>query len=349
MRIPNLSALSAATIFAFAATSVSGPLVAAARDYAVAGRWKLGGPGGWDILVADSAVKRLYVTRGDRVVVVDTESGKNVGEIPHTDGVHGVALAHQFGRGYTSNGKANSVTVFDLKTLKALQEIKIEGQNPDLILYDEPSKQVFVFNGRSANASVIDAKSGTVAGTIPLGGKPEFAVSDEHGRVFVNIEDKGELVAIDAKTRKVDATWPLEECEEPTGLAIDIAHHRLFSACANERMAVTDSTNGRQIASVPIGKGPDGAAFDPQLGLAFTSNGADGTLTVVHEDDPDHYSVVQTLATQKSARTLALDPKTHWIYLAAAEFGTAPAPTTEQPRPRPPMVPDSFVILVAGK
>ncbi|HEY2397055.1 MAG TPA: YncE family protein [Rudaea sp.] len=349
MRVSNISRLVATTLAGLAATSVCGSRFAAASDFSLAQHWKLGGPGGWDILVADAAARRLYVTRGDRVVVVDTESGKNVGEIPHTDGVHAVALAHEFGLGYTSNGKANSVTVFDLKTLKTVKEIKIDGQNPDLILYDEPTRQVFVFNGRSANASVIDAKRGTVAGTIPLGGKPEFAVSDEHGRVFVNLEDKNELLAIDAKTRKVDTTWPLTACEEPTGLAIDIAHHRLFSACGNEHMAVTDSTNGRQIASVPIGKGPDGAAFDPQLGLAFTSNGRDGTLTVVHEDDPDHFSIVQTLATQKSARTLALDPKTHRIYLAAAEFGVAPAATTEQPRPRPPMVQDSFVILVAGK
>lgn len=334
---------------AVAATAFSSCGFAAPADYAVKEHWKLGGPGGWDVLAADAMAKRLYVTRGDRVVVVDTESGKDVGEIPHTDGVHAVALAHEFGQGYTSNGKANSVTVFDLKSLKAVQEIRIDGQNPDLILFDEPTRQVFVFNGRSANASVIDAKSGTVAGTIALGGKPEFAVSDGHGRVFVNIEDKNELVAIDAKTRKVDTRWPLAACEEPSGLAMDIAHHRLFSACGNEHMAVTDSTNGRQVASVPIGKGPDGAAFDPQFGLAFSSNGQDGTLTVVHEDDPDHFSVVQTLATQKSARTLALDPKTHRIYLAAAEFGAAPAATTEQPRPRPPMVPDSFVILVVGK
>jgi len=348
MRNPNVSRLAAAPFLAVAAIAVSNCAFAASGDYAVKERWKLGGPGGWDILVADAAAKRLYVSRGDRVVVVDTESGKNVGEIPHTDGVHAVALAYEFGRGYTSNGKANSVTVFDLKSLKTQQEIKIDGQNPDLILYDAATRQVFVFNGRSANASVIDAKTGTVAGTIPLGGKPEFAVSDEQGRVFVNIEDKGELVAIDAKTRKVDSTWALTGCEEPTGLAIDLAHHRLLSACGNERMVVTDSTNGRQVASVPIGKGPDGAAFDAQLGLAFTSNGQDGTLTVVHEDDPDHFSVVQTLATQKSARTLALDAKTHRIYLAAAEFGTAPAATTEQPKPRPPMAPDSFVILVAG-
>jgi DNA-binding beta-propeller fold protein YncE len=349
MRVSKMSRTLAATMAVLAATCICGSRSAAASEFSVAQHWKLGGPGGWDILVVDAAAKRLYVSRGDRVVVVDTESGKDVGEIPHTDGVHAVALAHEFGLGYTSNGKANSVTVFDLKSLKTVKEIKVDGQNPDLILYDKPTRQVFVFNGRSANASVIDAKDGTVVGTIALGGKPEFAVSDETGRVFVNIEDKHELVAIDAHTRKVDTRWPLSACEEPTGLAIDIAHHRLFSACANEHMAVTDSTNGRQVASVPIGKGPDGAAFDPQLGLAFTSNGQDGTLTVVHEDDPDHFSVVQTLATQRSARTLALDPKTHKIYLAAAEFGTAPAPTSEQPKPRPPMVPDSFVILVAGR
>jgi len=349
MRVSNVSRLAAAGLVALAATSVSCRAFAATGDYAVAGQWKLGGPGGWDCLVADPAAKRLYVTRGDRVVVVDTETGKSVGEIPNTSGVHGVALAHEFGRGYTSNGKTNSVTVFDLKTLKTLQEIKIDGQNPDLILHDASTKQVFVFNGRSADATVIDAKSGKVTAAIALGGKPEFAVADDHGHVFVNIEDKGELAAIDAKSRKVTAKWPLATCEEPTGLAIDVAHHRLFSACSNERMAVTDATNGRQVASVPIGKGPDGAAFDTQLGFAFTSNGADGTLTVVHEDDPDHFSVVQTLATQKSARTMALDPTTHKIFLSAAEFGPTPTPTAEQAKPRPPMVADSFTIIVASR
>jgi YVTN family beta-propeller protein len=327
---------------------MSGRAFAAKGDYAVAGQWKLGGPGGWDCLVADPAAKRLYVTRGDRVVVVDAETGKSMGEIPNTSGVHGVALAHEFGRGYTSNGKTNSVTVFDLKTLKTLEEIKIDGQNPDLILYDASTKQVFVFNGRSADATVIDAKTGKVTAAIPLGGKPEFAVNDDHGHLFVNIEDKAnspQSMRSHAKSR-LSGSWRRARSRRdlPSTLPIIVS-----SACSNERMAVTDATNGRQVASVPIGKGPDGAAFDAQLGLAFTSNGADGTLTVVHEDDPDHFSVVQTLATQKSARTLALDPMTHKIFLSAAEFGATPAPTAEQPKPRPPMVADSFTIIVAGR
>jgi DNA-binding beta-propeller fold protein YncE len=325
-----------------------GTAAAADAANAVVQRWKLGGPGGWDYLTLDAAARRLYVTRGDRVVVLDADSGKSVGEIANTDGVHGVALAPELGRGFASNGRSNSITVFDIKTLKTLQEIKVDAQNPDAILYDPSTQRVFTFNGRSANASAFDAKTGSSLGNIALSGKPEFAVSDEHGRVYVNIEDKSELTVIDPKALKVVASWPLKDCEDPTGLAIDTAHRRLFSVCQSQKMIVTDSADGHEVASVAIGKGPDGAVFDAERSLVFSSNG-EGTLTVVHEDDPQHYHVVENVTTQKSARTLALDPKTHHVFLAAAEFGAAPAATAEQPHPRPPMVADSFTILVVGE
>jgi YVTN family beta-propeller protein len=329
---------------------VAGNAAGAGHDskYAVSSQWKIGGPGGWDLLAVDEGLRRLYLSRSDRVVVLDADNGKVVGEIPHTDGVHGIAIAADLGHGYTSNGKSNSVTVFDLKTLKPIKEVKIDGQNPDVILYDQGKSRVYIFNGRSNDASVIDAKTFEPIGKVALGGKPEFAVSDGHGRMYVNIEDKAELAVVDESALKVVATWPLESCEEPTGLAFDDAHHRLFSVCQNEKLVVTDSKDGHRVASVAIGKGPDGAAFDASRGLVFSSNGAAGTLTIVHEDDPEHFHVVDNLATQKSARTLTLDAKTHRLFLPAAEFGATPAPTAEQPHPRPTMVPDTFTVLVVS-
>ena len=315
--------------------------------YSVSAHWKVGGPGGWDLLAVDDAARRLYLSRSDRVVVLDADTGKVVGEIAHTDGVHGIAIAPDLGRGYTSNGKSSSVTVFDLKTLKPISEVKIEGQNPDVILYDRGRHRLYTFNGRSENVSLLDAKTLAPAGTIALAGKPEFATSDGHGRMYVNIEDKAEVAVIDERALKVVATWKLDSCEEPTGLALDREHRRLFSVCQNGQMIVTDSSDGHRVAAVPIGKGPDGAVFDASRALVFSSNG-EGTLTIVHEDDPEHFRVVSNLVTQKSARTLALDPKTHRLFLPAAEFGATPAATTEQPHPRPTMVPDTFTILVVG-
>jgi len=318
------------------------------KSFEVIQHWKVGGTGGWDLLAADPDARRLYVSRSDRVIVLDEVDGKPVGEIAHTDGVHGVALAPDLGRGFTSNGKSNSVSVFDLRTLDLVKEVKVEGENPDAILYDVASHRVFVFNGRSANASVVDARTLAQVGKVALGGKPELTASDGHGRVYVNIEDRNELAVIDSRRMKVVAHWALASCEEPTGLALDVRHHRLFSVCQNRKMIVTDSTNGRQVAIVPIGDGPDGAAFDPASELAFSSNG-EGTLTVVHEEDPEHFIVVENVATLKSARTLALDEKTHRLFLPAAQFGAAPAATPEQPHPRPPMVPDTFEMLVVGR
>lgn len=316
--------------------------------YRVVERWKIGGVGGWDLLAADAAAARLYVSHSDRVVVLDSNNGKSVGEIANTSGVHGIALAPGLNRGYTSNGRADSVTVFDLKTLMTLAEIKVSGNNPDAILFDPATRRVFTFNGRSANASVIDATDNREIGTIALDGKPEFAVSDGKGRIYVNIEDKNVLAVIDANAQKVLTSWPLAGCEEPSGLAFDAAHQRLFSACGNSKMIVTDSTNGKQVASFAIGKNVDGAAFDAQRHLVFSSNG-EGTLTVIHQDAADHYRVVDNLATQKSARTVALDARTHRLFLPAAEFGPAPAATPEHPRPRPAAIEGSFTILVVGR
>ena len=318
----------------------------AQNTWHVAQRIALGGAGGWDYLAFDDAARRLYVSRGDRVVVLDVRAGKAVGEIDGLSGVHGVAFAGDPVRGFISNGRADAVTVFDPATLKTLQTIPIGGHNPDAILYDPSSMRVLTFNGRSENASVIDATNGKVLGVIALPGKPEFAVSDGRGHVYDNIEDKSELVEIDPVAMKVTQTWQLKDCEDPSGLAIDASHRRLFSVCQNRTMAVTDADSGKAVAAVPIGNGPDAAAFDAQRGLVFSSNGESGTLTVVREDDADHYSVVANATTQVSARTMALDPITGNVYLSAAQFGARPAPTADHPHPRPALVPDSFTILV---
>jgi len=281
------------------------------------------------------------------VVVVDADTRAAVGDIPDTPGVHGIAIATDLGRGFVSNGRAGTTTIFDLKTLGKIGEVKT-GENPDAILYDPATRRVFTFNGRGADATAIDAARGTVAGTVPLGGRPENAVTDGKGRVFVNIEDKSEIVALDSKDLQVKSRWPLKPCEEPSGLAFDSAHGRLFAVCSNKLMAVVDATSGRVVTTLPIGSGVDGAAFDAATGLAFSSNG-EGTVTVVHEDSPEAFRVVETVKTQRGARTLALDPKTHRIFLSTAEFGPAPAPTAEVPRPRPSIVPGSFVVLVLGR
>jgi DNA-binding beta-propeller fold protein YncE len=313
--------------------------------YHVARRVRLGGTDGWDYLVADTGATRLYVTHGTHVMVVDTRTDSVVGDVANTPGAHGVALVPELGRGYVSNGRDSSVTVFDLRTLAQLARLRVPGRNPDAITYDSASRRVFTFNGGSADATAFDAPTGGVAGTIPLGGKPEFAVTDGRGTLYVNIEDRGEIAAVDTRALTVRARWPIAPCEEPSGLAIDRAHRRLFAVCANGRMAVVDADAGRVVASVPIGARPDAAAFDPATQLAFSSNG-EGTLTVVHEDSPDQFRVVQTVATQRGARTMALDPATHRVYSVTADLGPAPAPTPEQPHPRPTVVPNTFTLLV---
>jgi YVTN family beta-propeller protein len=342
------------TIAAILLAGLAGGAVAAApavagdaAGYRVLQRYVLGGDGGWDYLTLDTAARRLYVSHGDTVRVIDADSGKPVGSIDGLSGVHGIALAPAMHRGWISNGHSNTVTVFDTGTLKTLDTIKVGGDNPDAILYDPATRRVLTFNGRSSNASAIDASSGKLLATIALPGKPEFAVSDGQGHVYVNIEDKSELVDLDPASGKLLATWSLAPGESPSGLALDNAHHRLFAVCDNRQMIVLDAQTGKRVASVPIGDGPDAAAFDPGRGLVFSSNGQSGTLTVAHQDDPDHYRVVATVPTQTTARTMALDASSGRVYLSAAQFG----PHTEQggPHPHPPIVPNSFTVLVVGQ
>ncbi len=320
---------------------------AAEPAYAVVAHWKLGGVGGWDYLTMDGARGRLFVTRGDRVEVLDATSGKVLGVVPGTAGVHGVALAPELKRGYTSNGRSNSVTEFDYDTLAVVREVAVPGTNPDAIAYDAVTKRVVTFNGRSKNATVLDAGTLAVIATLPMPDKPEFAATDGTGRMYVNIESEaGQIVAIDLKKTAIVATWPMPGCASPSGMALDAANHRIFSVCDGNVMAVTDLGDGHQLAKVTIGEGPDAAAVDVARGLVFSSNG-EGSLTVVHADSRTHYTVAQTLATQRGARTMALDPVTRRIYLATADFGPPPAATPEQPHPRPSQVPDTFTILVA--
>ncbi|MEK6301980.1 MAG: YncE family protein [Acidobacteriota bacterium] len=310
-------------------------------------RIDVGGEGGWDYLTVDSAARRLYVSRSTRVMVFDSDTGKPVGEIADTPGVHGIAIADDLGRGFTSNGRDGSVTIFDLKTLKPLSKVKV-GTNPDCILYDPATHRVFAFNRGSSDVTAIEAKTGEVAGLIALGGHPEFGVADGKGMVFVNLDDKSEVVAIDSKKLVAKAHWSVAPGEDPSGLAIDRKHMRLFSVCGNKKMTVMDANTGKVIADLPIGGGTDAAGFDPETNLAFSSNG-EGTLTVVREDSADKFSVVENVPTQRGARTMALDAKTHNVYLATAQFGPPPAPTPERPNPRPTMIPNTFVILVFGK
>jgi len=334
----------AAVSFSLAAAA----LAAAGPGYRVVTTYKVGGDGGWDYLTADSDARRVYISRGTHVMVIDADSGKSVGDIGDTPGVHGIALAADLGRGFTSNGREGTVSIFDLKTLAASSKVKV-GDNPDAILYDPATKRVFTFNGRSQDSTAIDGASGKVLGTIKLDGKPEFAASDAKGEIFVNIEDKSELVAIDPNKLEVKAKWPLAPCEEPSGLSIDRKNRRLFVGCGNKMMAVVDADSGKVLATPVIGDGVDATTFDAETGLAFASCGADGVLTVVKEESPDKFIVAENVTTQKGARTLALDAKTHNVFVVTAQFGERPPATADNPRPRPAIVPDSFVALVVGK
>jgi DNA-binding beta-propeller fold protein YncE len=329
----------------FALTSVS--LAADSQKYEVTNHFAVGGEGGWDYLTYDADGGRLFVTRSTHVMVLDAATGKVLGDLPETPGVHGVAVASDLGVGVTSNGKAGNLTIFDLKSLKKTGDVKA-GNKPDAILYEPLTHYVFAFNGNSHDATVIDPAKATVVATIPLDGAPEFAVTDLRGHVFVNLEDKNEIAEIDVQKKTVMAKWPLTGCDGPTGLAIDRKNNRLFSVCSNQVMTVLDAVSGKLVATVAIGKHPDAAGFDPETRLVFSSNG-DGTMTVVRQDTADKYTVVQTVPTALGARTLALDPKSHKIYLVTAKFGATPAATPEQPRPRPAMIPGSFEVLVVSE
>lgn len=324
------------------------PAIAFAQGYKLTGSISIGGSGGWDYLMADSDNRKLYVSHGAEVVVIDLDSEKPVAHISGMSRIHGIAIAKDTGLGFISDGGSNEVVVFDLNNFRVKNKVKA-GSNPDGIVYDSASKRAFAFNGRSQDATAIDAANGTVAGTIALGGKPEFPASDGKGSVYANIEDKSEIVKIDSNTLTVTARWPLSPCDSPSGLAIDRENRRLFSVCENKMMAVMDADSGKVVATPAIGDGPDAAAYDGGTHLAFSSNGQSGTLTVVRQTDKDQYSVAETVTTARGARTMALDEKTHKIYLAAASFGPAPASSAANPHPRPSIQPGSFKVLIVSK
>lgn len=314
-----------------------------AQNYKIVNKMPVEGEGGWDYLISDPETARLFISHGTVVNVVDEKSGKLLGTIPDTKGVHGIALAKDFNKGFISNGRDSSVTVFDLTSLATITKVRVTGKNPDAILYDPFSHKVFAFNGRTSNATVIDAKDNKVVVTIALDGKPEFAATDEKGKVFVNIEDKSKITVINSTTLKVEQNWPIAPGEEASGLAIDNKNHRLFAVC-DKMMVIVNAETGKVVTTVKIGDGPDAAAFDPELNRAYSSNG-EGTLTVVQEESADKFKVLENLKTQKGARTMALDTKNHHIYLAAAEYGDKPEATKDNPHPRPAIKTGSFVIV----
>lgn len=315
-------------------------------NYHLIKKTTVGGEGGWDYLLADADGARLYVSHGNQVEVLDLKSHEKLGIVAPTPGVHGIAVVPGTSVGYTTNGRPNTATMFDTKTLKATKEIPT-GKKPDAIMYDAFSKRVFIFNNEGGSATVLDATTGNVAGTVELGGAPEAAVTDDKGTIFVNLEDKNEIAVFDAKSLAVKHHWSLGTGEEPTGLAFDKVHHRLFSTCHNQEMVVLDSQTGKVLATVPIGSGVDGAVFDTATGSAISSNG-EGTLTVVKEVKPNQFQVVQTIPTQRGARTITIDPQSHHIFVTTADYGPMPAATTENPRPRAPVVPGSFTVLEYG-
>ena len=319
---------------------------AAADAYKFLNEIPIGGEGGWDILAADSAAKRLYVSHAMKVVVVDLEKNAVAGEIADTPGVHGFIPVPEVGNGFSTNGKENKSSVVDLKTLKTISKVDT-GDGPDAFAYDAKRGEVYIFNHKGGTATVIDAKNTKVVATVQLGGEPEFGASDDAaGRVYVNLEDKSEVAVIDAAKHEVVARWPLAPGTEPTGIAFDAAHHRLFSTCHNKMMEMVDTTSGKVVASVPIGTGVDGCAFDDATQLAFASCG-EGTTTIAKEDG-DKLTTVQTLKTERSARTMALDPKTHRIYLPSAQFEPPATPSPGASPTRPKMIPNTMKLLVYG-
>jgi YVTN family beta-propeller protein len=332
-------------LFVLAAAAIGAPAALTAQaNYQVIDQWKIGGEGGWDYLLADGAANRLYITHGQKVDVLDTTSGKVVGSITGLHGTHGVTLNPDGKLGYISDGGGNAVVVFDRSNLSTVATIAV-GTNPDAIIYEPVTNTVWAFNGRSKDASVIDAATNKVVATIPLPGKPEFAQVDGQGNLYDNIEDKNVVVKLDAKAKSVAATWPIT-CDSPSGMAIDTDGHRLFSVCDGKKMAVTDYTSGKQIATATIGDGPDAAGYNAKARLAFASCG-EGVLSVVNAGDSG-YPTVQTVTTQRRARTMTYDAAADRIYTVTAQFSQAPAPTADNPRPRPPVVPGTFTVIVLG-
>jgi YVTN family beta-propeller protein len=313
-------------------------------EYKIVNKIKLPGTGGWDYLSVDETYNRLFVSHGNVVVVADLSLGQLAGTIEDTPGVHGIAIAADLNKAFISVGRSSAVKVIDLKTLAVITDITGTGKNPDAIMYDPFTKKVFTFNGGSADATVIDAVTNKIIATIPLDGKPEFPVSDGKGKIYVNNEDKSLITVIDAIALKVEKTWSIAPGEEPSGLALDNETHRLFSVCSNKLMMVIDAIDGHIVTSLPIGEGCDGVKFDPGLKRAYSSNG-EGTMTVVQEVDKDNFKVLETFPTMAGARTLVVDIRTHHIYLPSAEFEPAPVPTSENPRPRRSVKPDTFAVL----
>ena len=331
---------------------VAGVVVYAAPQaggYHVIKRMQIGGDGGWDYLLMDPPTHRLYIARGSHFQVVDVTSGKVIGDIAiaNSTNSHGIALATDLGKAFTSNGDANTVSVVDLKTLKATEVIPIPGKNPDSIRYDAGTKKVFTFNGKSMDSTVIDATSNKVIGRVDLKGKPEEAISDGKGNMFVNLEDKSTIEEFDTKTYAVKGSWPLAPCDGPSAMAYDEAHRRIFVAC-DKVMVVVNADNGKVVASPPIGGDPDGNGYDPGTGMAFAAC-RDGFVSVIHQDSADKYTVVGNINTQVGTRTMSLDPTTHRVYTVTADFKPAPPPTADNPRPRPIPIPGSFVILEIGQ
>ena len=328
-----------------AAIGLAGSAVAAPSGYHILKTITLGGDGGWDYLNRDPATGNLFITRGTHVMVVDPASGKILADIAGLEGIHGTAFVG--GKAYVTEGGANRLAVIDTKSLTKVGEIPV-GMRPDGILYDSSANRIFSFNAISKDATAVDPATGKVAGTVALGGKPEAAESDGAGTIFVNIEDKSELVAFDAKTLAVKARYPLAPCESPSGMAADPAHGRIFSGCDNKMIAVTDMKTGKIVTTFPIGDGVDANRFDPATGLVFSSNGESGTLTVAHEDSPGKFTVLDNIPTADGARTMELDPKTHRVYVVTADRkpGTV---TASQPHPRPVPVPGTFRMIVLGR
>ena len=316
----------------------------AASEYSIVSTIKIPGTGGWDYLSVDEAGSRLFLSHGNVVNVVDLKTGHLAGTINETPGVHGIALAPELNKAFISAGRNATVKVIDYKTLASLEDVAVTGKNPDAIIYDAFSKKVLTFNGSTSNATVLDATTNKVVGTIPLDGKPEFPASDGKGKIYVNIEDKSEISVIDIKSMKVEKSWPIAPGEEPSGLALDNETHRLFSVCSNKLMVIVDATDGHIITSLPIGNGCDGVKFDPGMKRAYSSNG-EGTMTVVQEVNKDSFKVLENVKTMSGARTLALSTTTHHIYLPTAEYEAAPAATADNPRPRRTMKPDSFQVI----
>ena len=319
---------------------------AGGSGYHIIKKLQVGGEGGWDYLTIDDVARRLYISRSTHVMIIDLDTDKVIGDITDTPGVHGIAVAPKLNRGFTSNGKADTSTIFDLKTLKVLGTVKTGG-NPDAIIYDPASETVFTFNGRSKDTTIFDAATGKVKQTIPLGGKPEYAATDGKGNIYVNIEDTNEVVEINTLKKFTLRRLPLKSCDEPAGMGLDTKRDIVFSGCHNKTMTALDTKTGEVIAALPTGGETDGNGFDAGTGLAFSSNG-DGTLTIVRETSPGKYEVLENVSTQSGSRTMAVDPKTHNVYLPAAQFVT-PKEAQAGTKQRPVMVKDSFEVLVVGK